>query len=90
MKDNIFELPRIRYEDISHHHRLHHQAAVKTKPEKNSALNGIQTQDLCEYQCSNVLPTELSSQLGNGTVHIVRFQYTVPKDGELCILSQIV
>ena len=50
---------------IDYRSYAHNLCSFEIKPEKNSGLTGIRTQDLCEYQCS-ALPTELSSQQGAG------------------------
>ena len=47
-------------------------AVVKIRPEKNSALYGIWTYDLCDT--SSAPPIELTSQLGAG--HYVGSKYT--------------
>ena len=46
---------------------------VKLEPAKNSRLNGIQTNGLCDTGAA-VLPTELSSQLG--ACYVVSSEYT--------------
>ena len=52
---------------IDYRSYTHNWSSCEIKAWKNSGLNRIQTQDLCDTG-SSALPTELSSQLGAGCI----------------------
>ena len=62
---HIFELQKWHFKQmIDHRSYVLNLSSWENKPEKNSGLNGVRTHDLCDAGAA-LLPTELSSQLGD-------------------------